>query len=97
MLKHGEVLMHAMVIGELACGSLRHRDQLLGYWKDLPRLPSVSDDDALGFINYHRIMSRGLGFIDAHLLAAVAKTAGTKLWTRDRRLAEVAEELGLHT
>lgn len=95
LLEAGAVLMHTMVIGELACGSLQHRDRRLRQWKDLPRLSSVSDDEAMRFIDHHHIMSRGLGFIDVHLLAAVAAATGTRLWTHDRRLAEITEELAL--
>ena len=87
--------MHGMVIGELACGSLKDREVLLDEWRALPRMQSVSDDQAIEFIAQKRLMGRGIGFVDAHLLAAVASTPSSLLWSRDRRLAEVAESLRL--
>ena len=87
--------MHTMIIDELACGNLQHRNQRLRQWQDLPRLPSVSYDEAIRFIDQHGIMSRGLGFIDVHLLASVAATPVTRLWTRDRTLAQIAADLDL--
>ena len=95
LLENCEVLMHTMILGELACGSLRRRVQRLRQWHDLPRLPSVSDDEAIRFIDRYSIMSRGLGFVDVHLLALAAATPGTRLWTRDRTLGEIATVLGL--
>ena len=95
LLENHEVLMHTMILGELACGSLQHRNQRLRQWQDLPRLPSVPDDEAIRFIDHHSIMSRGLGFIHVHLLASVAATPATRLWTRDRTLGEIAADLDL--
>lgn len=95
LLGREQILMHRMVIGELACGSLAQRQPLLWRWQRLPRLDSVSDIRAMQFIEENALMSRGIGFIDAHLLAAVADAKGTRLWSRDKRLSSVAAELGL--
>ena len=95
LLSREEILIHSMVIGELACGNLAKRQALLWRWVRLPRLPAVSDETALRFIEERRLMSRGLGFVDVHLLAAVAAGKGARLWTRDKPLAAVALELGL--
>lgn len=96
LLLSNQVLMHSFVIGELACCNLRNRDELLTLLVDLPQAPVASDAEVLFFIERHRLMGRGIGYIDAHLLAATALSdAGTSLWTRDRRLATLATELQL--
>lgn len=95
LLLEGRIAMHSLVLGELACGSFKNRERALAGWEDLPRLASVSDHAAMQFIEDRSLMSRGIGFIDVHLLAAVAQKKTARLWSRDRRLAEVAAELGL--
>ena len=95
LLSRSEVVMHPKVLGELACGSLAHRTLRLRQWRNMPQLDSVSDDTAMEFIERHSLMSRGLGFIDVHLLAACAAQLGTRLWTRDRRLANAARTFDL--
>ena len=95
LLERGQVLMHPFVVGELACGNLRRREEVLRYLGELPRVPVASEDEALGFIEAHRLMGRGIGWIDVHLLAAVALSPGARLWTRDRRLDGVACALGV--
>ncbi len=95
LLDRAEVLMHPMIIGELACGNLQNRERLLSLWRDLPVIVTVTDDKALNFLEHHRLMGKGVGFIDVHLLAAVALHSDAVLWTRDQRLARPADELGL--
>lgn len=53
----------------------------------------ATDDETLHFIELHRLMGKGIGYIDAHLLASTTLTEGAQPWTRDRRLASVAAEL----
>ncbi len=89
------VSTHPFVIGELACGQLRNRDELLGLLRHLPTVSTATDEEALHFIEAHRLMARGIGYVDVHLLASIALTRGAQLWTRDRRLGEVAREMGL--
>ena len=89
------VAMHPMVLGELACGNLKDRETLLALWRNLPRLAAATDAEALFFLERHRLWGRGIGYIDLHLLAAVSLKPGTRLWTRDRRLRETAEQLAL--
>ena len=89
------VWTHPLVIGELACGQLRNRDELLGLLRQLPKVSTATDEEALQFIEAHRLMARGIGCVDVHLLASVALTWGAQLWTHDRRLGEVAREMGL--
>lgn len=94
-LDRGTVFTHPFVVGELACGRMRNRDEVLGLFRSLPVGPVATDVEALQFIDFHQLMGRGIGFIDVHLLAATALAEGMRLWTRDRRLAEVAGELGM--
>jgi predicted nucleic acid-binding protein len=91
----GRVLMHPFVLGELACGNLRNRRELLGLFGGLPASPVATDGEALMYIARHRLMGRGIGWVDVHLLAAVALAGSARLWTRDFRLAAVAEDLSL--
>lgn len=88
------VCTHAAVIGELACGSLGNCAEVLALLQSLPRLPAATDSEVLFFIERQRLMSRGIGYVDMHLLAACAMHAA-RLWSRDKRLAGIAEALGL--
>lgn len=94
-LEGGTVCVHPFVIGELACGNLRNRREVLGLLESLPAAPVATDAEARVFIERWVLMGRGVGYVDAHLLAATALGGAATLWTRDRRLAAVAEELGL--
>ncbi len=97
-LERGLVLTHPFIVGELACGRMRNRGEILGLLRSLPVGPVVTDDEALQYIDFHQLMGRGIGYVDIHLLASTALAEGMRLWTRDRRLAEVAAELGVaHT
>jgi predicted nucleic acid-binding protein len=93
-LQAGAVGMHPFVVGELACGNLRARAEVLGLLQALPPLAVATEREVLYFIDTHRLMGRGIGYIDAHLLAA-SRLAGAALWTRDKRLHTVATELAL--
>jgi predicted nucleic acid-binding protein len=95
LLDAGQVLTHPFVIGELALGSLRQRDLVLGALQNLPQAIIAADREVLHFINRHALFGLGIGYIDAHLLASVRLTASAGLWTRDKRLSDVAERLGL--
>ena len=97
VLERGRVLMHPFVIGELACGNLSNRAELLRLLGDLPRAKVARFDEVLAFIEMHTLMGRGIGYVDAHLLAATALEGDASLWSRDRRLDGIARELGLAT
>lgn len=88
------VVTHPFVIGELALGTLRDRATVIAALSDLRRLPLARPDEVLAMIDNFRLFGRGIGYVDAHLLASVRLAPGAQLWTRDRRLAEVATELG---
>ena len=95
VLEAGRVLTHPFVVGELACGRLRRRAEILELLRALPRAPVATDEEALAFIERRHLMGRGIGYLDIHLLASVALAGTARLWTRDRRLAAAAEDLGL--
>jgi predicted nucleic acid-binding protein len=93
-LNAGQVLVHPFVIGELACGNLGNRGEVLGRLRALPQAHVVTDTEALEFIERRNLMGRGIGYIDVHLLAS-ATLDGAALWTRDTRLAAVGADLAL--
>ena len=94
VLESGQAAAHAFVIGELACGNLKSRVRVIDLLQALPQLAMATDDEVLYFIERHKLMGRGIGYVDAHLLAAAA-ISGSLLWTRDKRLREIATELGV--
>jgi predicted nucleic acid-binding protein len=95
LLDHNRVLMHPFVLGDIACGNLRERRQTLQLLSNLPGASKASDDEVLAFIESNRLIDAGIGFIDAHLLAATALAADATPWTNDRRLHQTAKKLGL--
>ena len=95
LLNTGRVLTHRFVIGELALGSLQNRDIVLGALENLPQVGIASDDEVLRFIAHHSLCGTGIGYVDAHLLAAVQLSPGALLWTRDQRLLAESARLGL--
>ena len=95
LLLREQVVMHPFVLGELALGSVRNRGELLRLLARLPRVVVARDAEVLALIERAGLFGRGIGYIDAHLLAAARLTPGTLLWTRDRRLAVVADGMGV--
>ena len=95
LLERGAVLGHPFVIGEIACGSLTDRGAILALLQHLPMAAVAEPDEVLAYISRHNLHGKGIGYVDAHLLASTALTGGTKLWTCDRRLHALARELGL--
>jgi predicted nucleic acid-binding protein len=91
----GQVLMHPFILGEIACGNLRHRANVLALMRELPPAPVATEKEALDFIDRRSLMGQGIGYIDVHLLASVVLSGTARLWTRDKRLAVVAGGLGL--
>ncbi len=94
-LERGAVLTHPFVMGEIACGNLKNRSEVLQLLDDLPVTPMATDAEALDFIERRSLMGRGIGYVDVHLLASVSLAGTAQLWTRDKRLAAVAEDLKL--
>lgn len=95
LLDEGSVSIHACVLGELALGHLPQRTRLLNELGRLPRVNRATDEEVAALIESERLYGLGIGFGDAHLLAATRLTPETTLWTRDRLLRDVAETLGV--
>jgi predicted nucleic acid-binding protein len=95
LLESSQVLTHPFVIGEIALGSLKNRESILGSLKGLPLAETATDEEVQQFIESNALFGLGIGYIDAHLLAAVRLNAGSQLWTRDKRLGAVANRMGL--
>ena len=93
LLELDEVLIHPFIVGEIACGTLSDRALTLELLNQLPMATVAQPDEVLGYIEGHGLHGKGIGYVDAHLLASAAIT-GTKLWTRDKRLQTVARALG---
>jgi predicted nucleic acid-binding protein len=95
LLESAKVATHPFVVGEIACGSLANRPVILGLLQDLPMTTVADSDEVLAYIERHRLYGKGIGYVDVHLLAAVALTEDASLWTRDKRLRATAESLGI--
>ena len=93
LLVDGQVLTHPFVIGELACGNLRRRKEVLAALESLLISPVPAHREARRLLEENKLAGRGIGWIDVHLVAS-ALLAGSALWTLDDPLAAVAEELG---
>ena len=94
LLLDSEVACHPYIIGELACGNLKNRDEILDLLQALPIAPTIAPDEFLFFVDQHRLMGLGIGFVDIHLLAS-ALLSDLRLWTGDRRLRAAASTLGI--
>jgi predicted nucleic acid-binding protein len=88
------LLQHPFVTGEIAAGSLHNRARTIRALRGLPQIEPVSEDELHVFMEDTSLHGTGLGFVDIHLLAATAM-AGATVWTRDRRMLEQADRLGL--
>lgn len=94
LLLEEQVLSHPFVVGELACGALKRRAEILPLLRNLPHAPVVDYEEVLHFIEAHALMGSGVGWVDVHLLAS-AFLAGERLWSKDHRLTQVARRLGV--
>jgi predicted nucleic acid-binding protein len=94
LLEATAVTVHPFVIGELACGSLKRGSQVVKLLAELPAASALHHDEVLQFIAAHRLGGRGIGYVDAHLLAS-AVLDGLALWSRDRALHTEATRLGV--
>jgi predicted nucleic acid-binding protein len=95
MLDANDAAIHDFIIGEIACGHLKARQRVLGLLASLPRIAPATEEETLHFVERRQLFGRGLGYIDAHLLAAASLHPGTQLWTRDKTLHAIASELNL--
>jgi len=94
LLHDGLVVCHPFIVGELACGNLQNRSEILSLLQRLPGAIRAGHEEVLQFIEHDGLMGKGLGYIDMHLLAS-ARLTGVPLWTLDKKLNEVAKKLGL--
>lgn len=94
LLEKGRVVCHPFIVGELACGNLKHRTEILLHLQALPRAIQAKHEELMVFIDNFCLMGKGLGYIDMHLLAS-AKLTGIPLWTLDKKLNEIAVKLEL--
>ena len=90
-----EVLVHAMVVGEISCGRLRNREEVLRRLSELPAVDECEHAEVRLMIERRGLMGRGISFIDAHLLCSVLCHRGTVIWTRDQRLRRIADDFGV--
>jgi predicted nucleic acid-binding protein len=93
LLESAKAATHPFVIGEIACGSLANRQMVLTLLQDLPMATVADNDEVLAYIESHKLYGKGVGYVDLHLLAAVALTEDASFWTRDKRLHSAAESL----
>lgn len=94
LLQEGEVLCHPFVVGELACGRIRNRKEILSLLHALPMGQTATHEEILHFIESNRLVGAGLGLIDVQLLAA-ALLSKSPLWTSDRKLKAAATRLNV--
>ena len=94
-LHNNTICIHPFIIGEIALGSLKNRQEILSLLGNLPFSPIASDAEIRTMIEERKLYARGIGYVDCHLLASTILRPGNKIWTRDKRLASVAHDLGL--
>jgi predicted nucleic acid-binding protein len=92
LLMDAEVMCHPFIIGELVCGNLKNRNEIISLLQSLPMAPTIEFDEFLFFIDRNHLMGKGVGFVDVHLLAS-AQLTGIPLWTADKRLKSAADQL----
>lgn len=92
-LEAGEVVCHPFIVGELACGGLQNRTEIVRLLQALPSATLASHSEVLRFIEDRGLAGRGAGYVDVHLLASVALSPDVRLWSRDRRLAGIVRDL----
>lgn len=94
LLNDGEAMCHPFIVGELACGNVRNRQEVLSLLQRLPVAIQARHEEILQFIEQNRLMGKGLGYIDVHLSASAVLT-GVPLWAYDKRLNETSGGLGV--
>ena len=94
LLEDGLFYTHYFIIGELACGNLKNRDEILILLQSLPKVRVAEHDEVMYFLNHHKIFGKGLGYIDAHLLASCFLD-NKLIFTRDKHLEQIAKEFNI--
>ena len=94
LLREGQPVCHPFIIGELACGHLKHRQEILSRLGHLSQLPEAGHNEVFMFVESQSLMGCGIGWIDAHLLAS-AMIAAVPIWTLDKKLVACARRIGI--
>jgi predicted nucleic acid-binding protein len=94
LLDEGDVICHPFIVGELACGNLKNRAEILSLLQTLPMANHAEHEEVMHFIENYSLMGKGLGYIDMHLLASAMLTK-VPVWTLDKRLSTISSKLGL--
>jgi predicted nucleic acid-binding protein len=94
LLNNGSVVCHLFIVGELACGNLSNRVEILSLLQALPLANHAEHEEVMHFIDNYSPMGKGLGYIDMHLLVSAILTK-VPIWTLDKKLREVSSKLGL--
>jgi len=95
LLNDGEVVCHPFIVGELACGNLKNRHEILAFLQSLPMTILAEDGEVLKFIENHQLMGKGLGYIDVRLIAAAVLT-DVPIWTFDKTLEKITKKIGIN-
>ena len=90
-----QVAMHPFVVGELALGYIKNRNEILARLSRLPMVPVATNQEVLFFIEQQELAGQGISYVDAHLLTATALGSSVRLWTRDKKLKIAADSLAL--
>ena len=94
LLEEDSVVIHPFIIGELACGSMTNRREILDLLAALPVVKIAGHAEVMQFVEQNRLYGCGIGWIDAHLLSS-ALLSDARILTSDRRLLRVAQSLDI--
>ena len=94
LLEQGLVACHPFIIGELACGGIKNRYEIISLLNDLPLTIILDHNEIMEFIEYRKVMNKGIGYVDVHLLGA-GLVSETPLWTFDKSLRRIANQLSI--
>jgi len=94
-LQRGQIATHPLIVGELALGSLRQRTRTLALLDQLPHVVLAHTSEVRHMIETRRLYGRGLGLVDAHLIASAFLEPAVRLWTRDKQLRKVVTDFGI--
>jgi len=95
LLLNDEVVTHPLVRLELALGSIANREKVLADLALLPHVAVAETEELFELVEFRRLYRRGIGITDLHLVASALFDKSILIWTRDRRLGEVADECGI--
>jgi len=95
LLQLSEVACHPFIVGELACGNIQNRNEIISLMQSLPMVDVIEHEEFLHFIENRHLMGKGLGFVDVHLVAS-ALLANIPLWTKDKKLQKVSSSLNVN-